>query len=304
MNPVKTWIKAMRAPFFQASIIPVLVGTSVAYREGPVDLLKMLLAIIATPLINAGVNLANDYYDHRSGTDVINRFPTPFSGGSRVIQKGLIPPERMLAASFVCFAGAAVIGAYLVAVSGWPLVVLGIVGILLGFFYTADPLKLGYRGVGELICGVLLGPLAVMGAYFVQRRHFSLDPLLVSIPIGILVALILYINEFPDYEADRAAGKKHIIVLIGTEKASKALPWIMVILYMTIFLMSVTRVVPIFCLICLATLPVALKIVRTVSAFHDHPLKLIPAQAATIFLHLIIGVIITASLFIAGELSI
>ena len=208
-NFIKKWIVAIRAPFFTASAIPVLVGTALAWNmTGRFDWFKFILVLIGVPMFNAGTNLANDYYDHKTGNDEVNLTPTPFSGGSRVIQKGMVPPRQMLIGSFLFFGLGSVIGLYLNAVTpGNIILYLGIFGLLTGFFYTATPVLIGYRGIGELIVGLDLGVLAVIGAFYVQAQSLSWPAFWISLPIGFLVAGILYINQFPDYDADKAVNK-------------------------------------------------------------------------------------------------
>ena len=136
------WLTAMRAPFFQAVIIPTVVGTAVAwYRTGIFYWQYFLLATLAVVFINAGTNLANDYFDHRSRSDDINKDVTPFSGGSRVIQENLISPAKIYRSSLVFFVLAALIGLYLAFARGLLLMIIGIGGILLGYFYTASPIR-------------------------------------------------------------------------------------------------------------------------------------------------------------------
>ena len=143
-NFIKKWLVALRAPFFTASLVPVLVGGTLAYNQtGEFHFWKFILTLLGVVCFNAGTNLANDYYDHKTTDDDINPSPTPFTGGSRVIQKGLILPKNMLFASFLFFGIGSVIGLYLNAITPGNLVLLlGIIGILSGFLYTAAPVKI------------------------------------------------------------------------------------------------------------------------------------------------------------------
>ncbi|MHC4778484.1 MAG: prenyltransferase, partial [Planctomycetota bacterium] len=160
MNPVGLWIKAMRAPFFQASFIPVAVGSAVAsFQTGSIDWLLAVLAGLGTAAVNGGTNLMNDYFDHVSGNDEAIKTPTPFSGGSRVIQEGILTPRAVFIGGAVSYLVAAAIGAYLLWHCGPWILAFGTVGAIFSFFYTAPPLKIGYRGAGELLTGFLLGPL-------------------------------------------------------------------------------------------------------------------------------------------------
>ncbi len=302
MNLIKRWIRATRAPFLQAAFIPVLVGTAVAYEEGFFHFWLFLLAAVANMAINAGTNLINDYYDHLSGADVINIHLTPFSGGSRMIQKGEMVPGIILRAAWVCFGLAACIGLFLAACSGWLLILIGAVGLCCAYAYTAFPFKIGYRGYGEILVGILLGPMSVLGAYFVQTSRFSWNAFWASIPVGILVASILYVNEFPDYQADRHAGKNHLIVLLGPERAARGYLLLMAAIYLSISLPILTGILPWLAVLSIGTLPVAWKATRVVLRFYGDPVRIIPAQAATIMLHGIVGLILSIS-FLAPRLG-
>ena len=302
MNSIKRWARATRLPFLQAALIPIIVGTAVAYGEGYFDPLLFFLTALANMAINAGTNLFNDYYDHLSGNDAANIHLTPFSGGSRVIQKKEMEPGEVLRAAWFCFAMATGIGLYLVACCGWQLIIIGAMGLWCAYAYTAFPFKIGYRGYGEIIVGILLGPLSVLGAYFVQTGRFSWSAFLSSIPVGILVAGILYVNEFPDYQADRQVGKNTLIVLLGPERAARGYPLLMAAIYISIGAAMLAGVMPWLAALSIGTLPVAWKSARVVLRFYREPARIIPAQAFTIMLHGIIGLILSAS-FMAQRLS-
>ena len=295
---VKKWIKAIRAPFFTASAIPVLVGTALAWNmTGKFSLYKFILVLVGVPLFNAGTNLANDYYDHKTGNDDINTSLTPFSGGSRVIQNGVIPAKHMLIGSFLFFGLGSVMGLYLNAITPGNLVLyLGIFGLLSGFLYTATPVLIGYRGVGELVVGLNLGTLTIIGSYFVQAHSVSWPVFWMSLPIGFLVAAILYINQFPDYEADKAVNKKHLVVRLGKRRAVYGYYLLIASTYLVIAGSVLFRMVTPFALVSFLTLPLAIGAVRTLKSNYDKIAELIPAQAKTIQTHLFTGLLLTLGL--------
>lgn len=171
---MKVWLKAMRAPFFQAVIIPSLLGTVIAWsKAGIFHPGYFVLATLGVVFVNAGTNLANDYFDHQSRADDINKEVTPFSGGSRVIQEGLLPPRWVYLASLVFLGLASLIGLYLTYMRGLAILVIGMIGVGSGYFYPASPIKVGYRGWGELLAGINCGPLVVLGAYYVQTKALN-----------------------------------------------------------------------------------------------------------------------------------
>jgi 1,4-dihydroxy-2-naphthoate octaprenyltransferase len=301
---IKLWIRAMRAPFFQAVIIPAFLGTAVAwYNTGIFHPWYFFLTVLGVVCINAGTNLTNDYFDHKSQADDINREVTPFSGGSRVIQEGLISANRIYLAALMFFGLAIVIGLYLSYVRGWVILIIGIIGVLSGYFYTASPIRIGYHGLGELLTGFNCGPLVVLGAYYVQAQAVSMAALLASIPTGLLIAALLYINQFPDYNSDKAAGKRHLIVKLGPKKALNGFYLLVISAYVIIILGRIFGIIPWICLISLLTFPLAYKAIKTARFNYADTKRLIPAMASTIAVHLMTGLLLSLGYVIAGIFS-
>ncbi|MBI3994849.1 MAG: 1,4-dihydroxy-2-naphthoate octaprenyltransferase, partial [Nitrospirae bacterium] len=274
MRPIALWLRAMRVPFLQASLIPAALGSALAYRDGTFFWGLFWIIAVAIAAINVGANFSNDYFDHRSGADERNPRPTLFSGGSRVIQDGHISPEAVLIAAMLSYSLAVALGLYLILRSDWKLLLFGLPGILLSFFYTAPPLKLGYRGWGEPLVGILLGPLAVMGSYYVYSLTLTVPVFFLSLPIGFLVAGILYINQFPDAESDAAAGKRHWIVRMGRKRAVKGYFAILVAAYLGIVLPVAFGILPVWTLLALASLPLAVWAGRILYRSYDQPQRL------------------------------
>ncbi|HUK56332.1 MAG TPA: 1,4-dihydroxy-2-naphthoate octaprenyltransferase [Nitrospiria bacterium] len=291
MKQIGLWVRAMRLPFLQASLIPAALGSALAYRNGTFSWGLFVGIMAGIGAINIATNLSNDYFDHRSGADERNRQPTPFSGGSRVIQEGRIPSETVFVAAMISYAVAVVIGLFLTVQSGWTLLWFGVPGVVLSYFYTAPPLKLGYRGWGEFLVGVLLGPLAVMGSYYVYSRALTPQAFLLSLPVGFLVAGILYINEFPDADSDAASGKRHWIVRVGRKKAVKGYFAILGAAYLSLLLSGWPGPLPAWTLLALASLPIAVQAGRILYRSYDQSQRLIPAMGLTIGAHLAVGLL-------------
>lgn len=290
----------MRAPFFQAVIVPSLLGTALAwYRTGKFYWQYFLLATLAVVFINAGTNLTNDYFDHQSRSDDINREATPFSGGSRVIQENLISPGRIYRTSLIFFGLAALIGLYLTFARGLLVLVIGILGVLSGYFYTASPIRIGYRGWGELVAGLNCGPLVVAGAYYVQAQTLSLEALFISIPVGLLIAAVLYINEFPDHACDEVAGKNTLIVTMGRERARKGFYSLLLGTYLFIILGTILRIVPWTVIVSLLTFPLAWKAMKIVHSNYSSTQELIPAMSSTVTIHLSVGILLSFGYILA-----
>jgi 1,4-dihydroxy-2-naphthoate octaprenyltransferase len=292
----KVWLEAIRAPFFTATIIPVSLGSIVAWYDiTNFSWFKFWLVMLGALLIHVGTNLANDYFDHLSGCDAANPNPTPFSGGSRIIQRRLIPPKQILCVSLVSFFIGGSIGLYLNRLyPGNTILILGVIGIFLGFFYTARPFRIGYGSLGELSVGIGFGPLIVLGSYYVQAQSLPFRVFLISIPVGILIALVLFINEFPDYVADKSVGKKTLVVTLGKRKAATLYHIMLSSVYLILIALVLWRFLPPICLIALLSLPLALKAFFVSRKNFERISELLPANASTIALHFFVGIFLCA----------
>ena len=204
-------LRTTRLPFLTATIVPVTLGILIATSRGQFDLVAALLTIIGACFVQLGLNVANDVFDTIQGADDANVTPTQFSGGSRVIQYGLVSLRQMATLSTLFYALAGVIGLVLLATHGsTALLVIGVVGFIVSLGYTAPPLKFVYRGLGEIAVALGFGPLMLLGAYVVQTGGaLAWEPVVASIPVALLVALILYVNEIPDRRGDAHVGQAH-----------------------------------------------------------------------------------------------
>lgn len=297
MGRVKLYFAELRAPFFTASVVPVVLGAVIAWAKcGQFRWGWFLLTLIGGMALHAGANVANDYYDHISGSDDINKeFVRPFTGGSRMIQNGLMTPREVLIEALVLYAIAIPIGVYFIIVRGPLILLLGVIGALSGFFYSAPPFKLVHRGVGEIFIGLNFGVLMTLGAYYVQAGSFAWEPVVASLPVALLIMAILYINEFQDYSADKAVGKRHWVVRLGKERAVWGFTLIMALTYLSIVAGVAARVLTPWALIALLTIPLALKAVTVARKNFGDSQALSPANAATIGAHLTTGIALTVA---------
>lgn len=298
------WLRAARAPFFTGSLAPVMVGTAAAFWDtGAVNWLHAALALAALVCLHAGANLANDYYDHLTGNDERNvSYASPFTGGSRLIQGGQVQPWEILAASLISLSLGAAIGIYLFLAAGWPILVLGLIGGATGFFYTAPPLKLGYRGIGEVFIFLDFGLLPVLGAYYVQMRTFSAGATVAGACVGLLMTNVLWINQFQDAEADAAVGKRNWVVRLGRRASARVHVGLFALAYAAIIAGVGWRVLPAWAMLGLLSLPLAVRASAASLRYHDQLGKLTPANVATIATHLVTSVLLALGLVIAGRL--
>lgn len=296
------FVNAVRLPFLTATLVPVLVGLAIAANDlrpaGHFDWVLAALTLVGVALFHLGTNTINDYFDHKSGADEANFTPTPFSGGSRTIQRGLMEANTMRNLAIVFYALGTLIGLFLVARRGTEILWLGLAGFFLGFLYSAPPVRLAHRGLGELAVAVGFGPLIVLGTYFVQTQQWSLEALLASLPVAFLIAAVLYINEFPDKQGDARVGKRTLIVRLP-ERAALLGYFVLIALTYLVILAGVVLpnpatgrpFFPVWTLLGLATLPLAIKASLVLGRNYRFPYRLIPANAFTILLHLSTGIL-------------
>ncbi len=215
---INHWLRAIGLfrGFWLVSLIPVSMGATVAWWE--VDKFSpglFALTLITVWAVHIGTNLINDYYDHISGTDDINQVITPFSGGTRVIQENLLPPKQIRNVGYLSFAVSGALFILLAAMTGWTLLIFAALGLFSGIGYSAKPLWLSYRGVGEFLIFLNFGPLLVLASYYTQTLTFSFPPLAVGIVLGLFSSAIITINEIPDIDADTKTGKNNLVVRYG-----------------------------------------------------------------------------------------
>ncbi len=295
MNKIKTWLIESRAPFLTGTIVSILLGTAIAWvRFNAFNPLNFVLAFLGGVFLHLGANIANDYFDHKSGNDDVNKeFVRPFTGGSRTIQLGLLSPREVLAGSLVCYAAAVLIGVYFAFTVGLLVFAVGIFGLVSGFLYTAPFFNWAGRGVGEILVGINFGALMSFGAFFVQTGVTSAEPLLASLPISFLITAILYINEFPDYTADKAVGKNNWVVRLGKAKAAYGYAVLVIGAYVSLIVNAVLWLTPPQALLALIPLPLVIVAVRHTFRFYSETPKLALSNALTIVFHLLTSLLIT-----------
>ena len=279
---LKVWFLEIRPQFLLLSVVLAFLGTCIAWYDGFFHLGYAVLAFLGLLLAHISVNVFNDYFDYRSGIDLVTK-RTPFSGGSGILPEALLKPRQVFWLGMLSFLLAAVIGIYFVIVAGWLLLPLLLVAALCILFYTPVILK---RRWPEWSPGLGMGALPILGAYFVQVDAYTWPAVIASIPSGILVHNLLFLNEFPDVEADKTANRKTSPITMGMEKASIVYSVLMAAVYLWIIGWVIAGIMPIFSLIALLTVPFAIKAIQGARK-HQEITRLIPAMANNVLVVLL-----------------
>ena len=300
LSPVWTFLLATRLPFLTATIIPILLGIAVAGNTGEFDLWLAIVTVIAGVAIHIGLNVANDVFDALSGADEANVRPTQFSGGSRVIQRGIVPLSRMIAISGAAYMVGGGLGLYLVLETGsTELLGIGVIGVSLSVFYTAPPLRLVHHGPGELTTAIGFGPVIVLGAYVVQTGKLAWEPFVASLPVAILIALVLYVNEIPDRPSDAAVGKRTLPVRLSREMVIAGFMVGSLAAFVTVGVGVLAAVLPAGTLIALAAMPLALRVYAGIRTHYESPYELMPVMGRNVQLHLATGLLLFVGYLLA-----
>jgi len=279
---LKIWFLETRPHFLILSVVLAFLGTSIAWYDGYFHLGYALLAFIGLLLAHISVNTLNDYFDYRSGIDLATR-RTPFSGGSGILPAGHLKPGQVFWLGMTSFLLAVLIGVYFVIFRGWLLLPLLLIAAVCVLLYTPFILRLAWP---EWSPGLGLGVLPVLGAYFVQTTAYTWPAVVAAIPSGILVHNLLLLNEFPDTEADRKADRKTLPITMGKAKASIVYSVLTVLVYLWIIGGVIAGLMPVFSLIALLTLPLAIRAIQGARK-HEEMTRLVPAMASNVLVVLL-----------------
>ncbi len=258
MNQIQVWILASRPRTLTAAIVPVVVGSALAWRDHSFHFWAALAALLAAVLIQIGTNLANDVYDFKKGADTAARV-----GPTRVTSAGLLTPKQVEWGMALVFGLAVLLGAYLIYVGGWPILLIGVFSILAGLAYTAGPFPLGYNGLGDVAVFIFFGLIAVTGTYYVQAHTLTPAVWLAAVPVGALATAIIVVNNVRDADTDRAAGKRTLAVLLGRPAARLEYMGLLLVAFVVPFILWLVFQFSVWTLLPLLTLPLAYQHTRT-----------------------------------------
>ena len=266
MPSLRIWLMAARLRTLPAAVAPVLVGTALADTRGSIDWIAVAAAILGALFIQVGTNLSNDYSDARRGADTDDRL-----GPVRVTAGGLVPPRQVLVATYLSFAMAVLCGVYLIAVAGPVLLLIGAASILAGILYTGGPRPYGYEGLGEVFVFLFFGVVAVTGSYYVQQQNLPWEAFALAVPVGLLASAILVVNNVRDIDTDRRAGKRTLAVRLGRDRTRRLYAAMVAVAYLTAPIPWLFGPLSPWLLLPFLTLPLAVRLIRTVSTHTDGP---------------------------------
>lgn len=296
LSPFWLAFRTTRLPFLSATVVPVLMGVAIAASHGSFTWWTALLTVIGASFAHLGANVANDVFDTRSGADAANVNPTQYSGGSRVALYDLLTVGQLAVLSVGLYAVAAAIGLLLVWVTGSLMLLwIGLAGFVIGIGYTAPPLRLVYRGFGEIAIAIAFGPLLVLGAYVVQTGRLGWEPALVAVPLGILVALILYVNEVPDRVGDASMGKRTLPTRLKPDAVRRGYLAAAGVAFVLIAFGVAAGLLPWPTIIAMAALPIVWRVHQGMRVSYDQPYALMAVMGTNIKLHLAVGGLLLAA---------
>jgi len=296
-------IRAARLPFLTGSLMPVALAGALAVYQGTWGgFWYFFMTALGVAGLHTGGNLINDYYDS-FGSDPLNQYATPFSGGSRVIQNGELSAEAVRNLAYICLGVGSLAGLILVS-SGRPWVaLLGLFGLAAAYLYSAAPVQLMSKGLGEMTIFLAFGPMLTLGAYYAITGQIATVGFYLGLPLAFLITAILWINEFPDLEADRAAAKEHLVVRLGLDRSRQVYAGLMLAPFISLPILMALFRLPGHLFAGLVALPVAVSAVRQAWQTDPTDEEFIAIQALTIKTHFLLGLALTLAFLYAAWLG-
>jgi 1,4-dihydroxy-2-naphthoate octaprenyltransferase len=299
---VKVWWQALRYHYVPPSIFPAVLGGLVSWASnGKFFPFYFLLVLVAIIVNHFALNMTDDYFDYKHSVDNLQPGEkNPYTGGSRTLSGGLLKPSSMFKAFTFCYLVVVIVGFYLTLTRGLPILAFGLIGVFCAVFYTAPPIKFGHHSLGELAMLVCFGPVIGLGAYYVQSQALTLEAFLATLPLGIMLFSMIVINELPDIEEDRAAGKLTLVARYGKKAGVKLYLVSWACTYAVTIGAVAARIIPVFALFSLISLPFVYNSIKTLRIHYDSPSLLAPANLNMIKAHGITSLSLIAGYSIQG----
>jgi len=285
---ISVWLRVIRIRFLLASVIAVLLGLAINWwQTGNIEIFDAILTMCGVLALHASVDLFNDYWDFKRGIDTTTQ-RTKMSGGTGVLPEGLLKPKQVYAAGIIFLITGAAIGAYFVFTDG---IIIGLIlafAVLSVYFYST---KIVNWGLAEIFI-VIKGTMIVIGTYFIQTTQITESAVLGGIVVGILSSFVLFITSFPDHDADKAKGRKTLVINLGKQKACSLFWAFPIILYSVSIFAIIIEVFPIYCLIILSTVPLVIKFGKKLRQNYEKLDKLLPIMSSTLVFSRVTGILL------------
>ena len=299
------WWKALRYHFIPPSIFPATLGGVISWAiNNEFSPWYFSLVLIGMVFNHMGVNMTDDYFDYMHSVDRLKPGEkNPYSGGSGLLSAGLIEPSKMLLAFSLCYLITASIGFYLTFMRGLIILFFGLFGMFCSIFYTAGPVHFSHRGLGEIGLLINFGTTIGMGSYYVQSGELSFEPFLATLPLGIMLFSMIVINEIPDFDEDKLAGKLTLVARYGKRTGIHlyVLSWI--VTYSIILGGIILRFLPIYTFLAFLSLPLVFASIRILMRDYNDPVKMAPANLNMIKAHSVTSIGIILSYIIHGFIN-
>lgn len=259
ISPIQALILGSRPKTLPAAASPVIIGSAAAFAEGNFKLWPALAALIGALLLQIGANYANDYFDFKKGTDDLDRL-----GPTRITQAGYLSPSAVLTSMWVSFAFAAICGLYLTLISGWLIIIIGVLAVIAAIAYTGGPFPYGYKGLGEIFVFIFFGLAAVGGTYYAQTGTITWISILSAFPVGLLICAILVVNNLRDLENDRRSGKNTLAVRFGRSWTQQEYIAMLTLAYLIVFIMGISDLASPWLLLTWLSLPMIIPLSKSI----------------------------------------
>jgi len=299
------WWRAFRYHFVPPSIFPATLGATIAWAvDQTFNLTIFFLVLFAVVINHLALNMTDDYYDYKHSVDQLQPGEkNPYTGGSRTLSSKQIKPQHMKTAFTICYTITIIIGIYLTTTIGWPILIFGFIGILCSIFYTMPPIKISHHGLGELTQLINFGNIIGLGSYYTQTQTITLEAFLATLPLGIMLFSMITINEIPDYQEDKQAGKLTLIARYDKKAGVKIYITSWIITYTLIIITSTLQLITPIAIISLASIPLVYRSIKQLKQHYNNPIELAPANLDMIKAHSITSLGLIAAYTIQGVIN-
>jgi 1,4-dihydroxy-2-naphthoate octaprenyltransferase len=288
---LSSWFRVIRVKFLLASVIAVCLGLAINWwQHQTIDIVYGILTFVGVMALHASVDLLNDYWDFKRNIDTKTQ-RTKFSGGTGVLPEGLLKPNDVYKAGIIFLIIGSAVGGYFIFEKGITIAIILAFAIISIYFYST---RIVDSGLGEIFV-VIKGAMIVLGTFFIQTSHITIEPILGGIVVGVLSSLVLFVNSFPDFDADKAGGRKTLVIMLGKKKAASVV-WVFPIFAHGIIISGIlTHVLPILSLITLFTIPLLMKSGLKLKQNFDDFDKIVPTMGSFVSYSRITGLLLVLS---------